>query len=286
MRLVRGDVREPGSLVELLTGAQVIFHLAAGTQGEWQDYYQSTVEGTRHLLEAARRCGVRRVVYASSSGVYRSDGLPRGTVIEETSPLEEALEKRTYYIRAKLLAEQVVLEAMGAGELSIVNLRPALVYGRESAFCGALFPSLGGRVHLGLGNPGRQVALVYVDDLADAFLVAWEKAPAAGAIYNIGDEASPSYREYFEMHRKLTGHRRPVFYVPYPLLAAPAAVLDGLGRLRNSGERVEISHRLKAFCGDVRYSSRKAREELGWTAGTRFAAGMRLALGLAAAEDN
>ena len=278
---VNGDVGEAATLRPLLEGTEAVFHLAAGTQGEWPDYYRSTVEGTSNVLRAAEEYAVGRVVYVSSSGVYRTDGLPRGAMIEESSPLETALARRTYYIRAKLLAEDSVLKAMAEGKTAIVNLRPALVYGPGNAYCAVLFPTLKGILTLGLGSPRRQVALVYIEDLIDALIAAWEKAPR-GEIYNIGDDASPSYREYHDTYHQLAGRKQTVLYVPYAAIAPMAALVDGLNSLRNGGERVGIAHRLRAFCGDVRFSSRKAMSQLGWSAKVPFAAGMRRAMGLTA----
>src|SRR5271167_1098366 len=64
-----GDLRDPASLEKAMAGCEVVFHVAADYRlwvRDPQQMYQSNVEGTRAVLEAARRNGVRRVVYTSS----------------------------------------------------------------------------------------------------------------------------------------------------------------------------------------------------------------------------
>src|SRR6202171_4537852 len=66
---VEGDLRDAGSISKALSGCDVVFHVAADYRlwvRDPDEMYRSNVEGTRSLLEAARKQGVRRVVYTSS----------------------------------------------------------------------------------------------------------------------------------------------------------------------------------------------------------------------------
>src|SRR5467141_2906010 len=71
---VVGDLRDPASIEKALSGSEVVFHVAADYR-RWVrdpgDMYRSNVEGLRSLLEAARKQGVRRVVYTSSVATMR-----------------------------------------------------------------------------------------------------------------------------------------------------------------------------------------------------------------------
>ncbi len=68
---VTGDLRDPDSIVRAVTGCGLVFHVAADYR-LWakypRDLYRSNVDGTRNLLEAARRAGVERVVHTSTVG--------------------------------------------------------------------------------------------------------------------------------------------------------------------------------------------------------------------------
>src|SRR5689334_8874117 len=84
---IRGDLRDPESLQRAVSGCSLVFHVAADYR-LWSrnpnDLYQSNVEGTRNMLNAARDAGVDRFVYTSTVGCI---GVPRGGIGDETQPL-------------------------------------------------------------------------------------------------------------------------------------------------------------------------------------------------------
>ena len=78
---VVGDLRDPQSLEKAISGCEVVFHVAADYRlwvRDPDEMYRSNVEGTRAILEAARKEGVRRVVYTSSVATmgFSSNGHP------------------------------------------------------------------------------------------------------------------------------------------------------------------------------------------------------------------
>src|ERR1700704_6238593 len=111
-----GDLRDPASLEKAMAGCDVVFHVAADYRLWVRDpgeMYRSNVEGTRSLLEAARKQGVRRVVYTSSvatmgfgSGFNSNDG----NLADEQSPVG-IKEMIGHYKRSKFMAEQVAVDA-------------------------------------------------------------------------------------------------------------------------------------------------------------------------------
>src|SRR6202158_753550 len=134
-----GDLRDAASIEKALSGCDVVFHVAADYRLWVRDpdqMYRSNVEGTRSLLEAARKQGVRRVVYTSSvatmgftsnhaAAELRSTGegaRPRtSTVADEESPVSLA-DMIGHYKRSKFMAEQVAVEAARSGvDVVIVN---------------------------------------------------------------------------------------------------------------------------------------------------------------------
>src|ERR1700741_3911569 len=119
---VTGDLRSPASLEKGISGCEVVFHVAADYRlwvKDPEQMYHSNVEGTRSLLEAARKNGVRRVVYTSS--VATMGFTSNGTVATEESPVSLA-DMIGHYKRSKFMAEQVAMEVGRAGqEVMIVN---------------------------------------------------------------------------------------------------------------------------------------------------------------------
>jgi len=138
---VVGDLRDAGSIEKALSGCDVVFHVAADYRLWVRDpgeMYRSNVEGTRSLLEAARKQGIRRVVYTSSvatmgfnsqhaTAELRSAWTGEGarphtsTVADENSPVSLA-EMIGHYKRSKFMAEQVAVHAARSGvDVVIVN---------------------------------------------------------------------------------------------------------------------------------------------------------------------
>src|SRR6266852_4464229 len=115
---VEGDLRDPASISKALSGCDVVFHVAADYRLFVRDpgeMYRSNVEGTRALLEAARKQGVRRVVYTSSVATMGfSSASKNGDAAEEQSPvgIEDMI---GHYKRSKFMAERVAVEAARSG---------------------------------------------------------------------------------------------------------------------------------------------------------------------------
>src|SRR3984893_18929220 len=113
---VVGDLRDAASLKKAVTGCDVIFHVAADYRlwvRDPDEMYRSNVEGTRTVLEAARKQKVRRVVYTSSVATmgFGSGPAPRnGPAADETSPVSLA-DMIGHYKPSKFLAEQVAVDA-------------------------------------------------------------------------------------------------------------------------------------------------------------------------------
>ena len=106
-----GDLRDAASLEKAISGCDTVFHVAADYRlwvRDPHEMYRSNVEGTRALLEAARKSGVRRVVYTSSVATigFRKDGHPA----DEDSPVS-LTDMIGHYKRSKFMAEQVAMEA-------------------------------------------------------------------------------------------------------------------------------------------------------------------------------
>src|SRR6266852_8731098 len=122
---VTGDLRNPASLKKAVAGCDVVFHVAADYRlwvRDPDEMYRSNVEGTRSLLESARKQGVRRVVYTSSVATMGfTSGSKNGNVADEQSPVGIA-DMIGHYKRSKFMAERVAVEAARSGvDVVIVN---------------------------------------------------------------------------------------------------------------------------------------------------------------------
>ena len=125
-----GDLRDLESLKRGMAGCEVVFHVAADYR-LWavngQELYQSNVEGTRNILQAARDSGVRRVVYTSSVATMGFGN--NGRMTDESSPV--ALSNMIGdYKRSKFMAEQLVIEAARGGQ-DVVMVNPTTPIGER-----------------------------------------------------------------------------------------------------------------------------------------------------------
>ena len=127
---VTGDLRDPASLEKALAGCDTVFHVAADYRlwvRDPQQMYRANVEGTRALLDAARKNAVQRVVYTSS--VATIGFTSNGHTADEDSPvsLDDMI---GHYKRSKFMAEQIALEA-GRSGMHVVTVNPTTPVGEQ-----------------------------------------------------------------------------------------------------------------------------------------------------------
>src|SRR5579863_772384 len=128
--LFTGDLRDPASLEKGIAGCDAIFHVAADYRlwvRDPDEMYRANVEGTRAILNAARKNNVRRVVYTSSVATmgFTSNGHPA----DEDSPVSLA-DMIGPYKRSKFMAEQIALEA-GRSGMNVVVVNPTTPVGEQ-----------------------------------------------------------------------------------------------------------------------------------------------------------
>jgi dihydroflavonol-4-reductase len=259
---VLGDLRDPASLEKAMAGCDVVFHVAADYRlwvRDPNEMYRSNVEGTRAILEAARKNGVRRVVYTSSVATigFTRNGCPAN----EDSPVSLA-DMIGHYKRSKFMAEQLALEA-GRSGLEVVVLNPTTPVGDHDVkptptgrivvdFLKRKFPAY---VETGLN-------LVDVGECARGHVTTLEKGKS-GERYILGGE-NLTLKQILDKLAKITGLPSPMLKLPY-IFAYAAGIADEIvtGRLRGREPRATIDT-VRMGAKKMFASSAKAERELGW----------------------
>lgn len=187
---VRANLGDAAAVQRALAGHELVFHCAAkaGIWGSAAELQRTNVDGTRHVLDACRAHGVRRLVFTSSPSVC-FDGRDH---VRASNDLPRAQRFLAPYPRTKAAAEALVLAANGAHGLATVALRPHLVFGPGDPH---LLPRLVERARRGklaiVGRGDNEVSLTYVENAALAHVVAAEAlsldAPHAGRAYFLGN---------------------------------------------------------------------------------------------------
>src|SRR5579863_6997677 len=184
---VIGDLRDPASIEKAMSGCDTVFHVAADYRlwvRDPNEMYRSNVEGTRAMLEAARKNGIRRVVYTSS--VATMGFTKNGTPANEDSPVALA-DMIGHYKRSKFMAEQVALEA-GRSGMNVVVVNPTTPVGEQD-----IKPTPTGRIILDFlkrkfpAYVDTGLNLVDVTECARGHVAALEKGKS-GERYILGGE--------------------------------------------------------------------------------------------------
>jgi dihydroflavonol-4-reductase len=261
VEIAEGDLADAASLERAIEGCTGLFHAAADYRLGARDpepLYLTNVEGTRNILQAARRCGVARIVYTSSVATIGipSDGSPG----EERTPV--ALSQMIgHYKRSKYLAEEVVRDAARTG-LSVVIVNPSTPVGP-----GDIKPTPTGQLVLDAAS-GRMPAyvdtglnIVHVDDVAAGHLAAYERG-RAGERYILGGE-DMSLRTILEQIAQLVGRKPPRIRLPYAVVLPMAYVAEGLAAVTGRSGRLTLEG-VRMSRKRMYFSSGKAVSELGY----------------------
>jgi dihydroflavonol-4-reductase len=256
-----GDLRDPASLEKAMAGCEVVFHVAADYRlwvRDPNEMYRSNVEGTRAILEAAKKNGVRRVVYTSSVATigFTADG----TAADEDSPvsLDDMI---GHYKRSKFMAEQIAMEA-GRSGMQVVTVNPTTPVGEQD-----VKPTPTGRIVLDFlkrkfpAYVETGLNLVDVRECARGHVMSLEKG-RSGERYILGGE-NLTLKQILDKLGKITGLPSPKVKLPYAFAFAAGVVGEITGRMLHGEPRATVDTvrmgKKKMFA-----SSYKAERELGW----------------------
>src|SRR5258705_13348693 len=220
---VEGDLRNPASIEKALAGCDALFHVAADYRlwvRDPEQMYRSNVEGTRGLIEAARKQGVRRIVYTSSVATMGFSS--NGTLADENSAVSLG-DMIGPYKRSKFMAEQVAFEATRAG-VDVVVVNPTTPIGERD-----LKPTPTGRIIVDFlkkkfpAYVDTGLNLVDATECARGHVLALEKG-RRGERYILGGE-NLTLKQILDRLNAITGLPSPKVKLPYafPLPARPAA---------------------------------------------------------------
>ncbi len=257
-----GDLRDSASIEKAMSGCDTVFHVAADYRlwvRDPDEMYRANLEGTRSLLDAARRNKVRRVVYTSS--VATMGFTSNGHVADENSPVSLA-NMIGPYKRSKFMAEEVAMAA-GRSGMDVVVVNPTTPVGERD-----IKPTPTGRIVVDFlkkkfpAYVDTGLNLVDVTECARGHVAALEKG-RSGERYILGGE-NLTLKQILDKLAAITGLPSPRVKVPY-FVALATGVVDEIvtGRIMGKEPRATIDAvrmgRKKMFV-----VSAKAERELGW----------------------
>lgn len=258
VELVAGDLDDAEALDRLVDGADGLFHVAGWYKLGERDSSPGrrvNVEGTRNVLEAARRGGIPKVVYTSTLAV-NSD--TRGLVPDERHHYDGP--HISEYDRTKAEAQAVATEFAQAG-LPVVIVMPGGIYGPgDTSQVGELVERVVAGRRAQAPRDGGELMWAHVSDVARGHLLAMERGEPGEAYMLAGDRATLA--ELLERVAREAGTRGPVL--------VPAAVIRGGEKVMRQVSKVlpvpplYQPETLRAALASYLGTRRKAERDLGW----------------------
>lgn len=255
---VIGNLNDMDSLLAACQGMDWVFHVAAVAdywRADKSRMFEANVEGTRRILQAARQCNVKRVVFTSSAAALglREDGQPANETVEFNLQPEQLP-----YGYSKVLAEDAVQKAVAQGQ-DIVILNPGVVMGPGdlNMISGSFI--LETRRLPFLPYPSGGINVIDVRDVARAHITAAEKG-RTGERYLLG-RANHTVKAMYEMSAEAIGVRRILFPIPTFIVPVIAILVSFLRMLRIP---VPVdANQVRMSTHKIFYDCRKAWSELG-----------------------
>jgi nucleoside-diphosphate-sugar epimerase len=261
------DLRSREGLVQAVGGVDCVLHLAAVKAGDAHAQFEGTVVPTENLLKAMTEAGVRRLVAISSFSVYDFMRASPRVALDEESPLEDDGRDRDAYARTKLIQERLIRAHANCNGLQLVVLRPGMIWGKDNLLNAWLGLPAGGRVWVRTGAHAR-VPATYVENSAEAAILAAESEAAGGQTFNVVDDALPTQKEFLRLVLSRLTPRPTVIPVSYTFLRVVAAMIDLINKrlLRGRGKvpGLLVPSRLQARAKPLLYSNQKIKDVLGW----------------------
>lgn len=195
LEIIQGGLRDAGPIGQLLDGVEGVFHLA-GVAGHTfkrdAEYWDVNVTATKELLHAAAEAGARRFVFCSTADVHGHISNPPGN---EESPLAGD----DIYQVTKEHGEQAALAANGKKGLETTVIRPSRVYGPGDMRGLRIFQDLAKGSFTMYGDGENSIHPVYISDLVEALILAYESGKAPGEAYIIAGQESISLNKMAEI---------------------------------------------------------------------------------------
>lgn len=252
--IVEGDVCDLEGLKRAAEGCDWIFHLGAARPAKTNDprlFAEVNGGGTKNVAEAALSAGVRRLVFASSVGVY---GFVARGLIDESFPLRP----NTHYRLSKADAEKILLDRYRSDGLPVVIARLSSIVGPGAKSWVPFYRAAGQRGFRVVGPGDKRIQIGYVTDAAQCLLRCAEAPGVDGEVFNVSGAGPMSVRQYVDMVRREVGADGNVGRLP----AMPFLVYTHLASLVYSATGYEpprTAH-YAIFLADMAFDLSKARE--------------------------
>jgi nucleoside-diphosphate-sugar epimerase len=266
---VEGDVTQLESLLEPVSKADTVFHLAASTTSFTEEMHiRVNVGGTGNIARACSEAEqTPKLIIVSSSGAVGPN--PPGRPMVETDPPSPV----SMYGRSKLAGENAARQ--WAGKVPITIVRPAIVFGEYERDMFRMFQLVSRGWHLVVGMKAKRLSLIHAADLTKALMLIasngerlpppeQESKSKGQGIYFVADDWAPTYAELGPMLAESLGRKARLIKIPGPVVWCIALVFEVLNRVRREPSILNLDKAREGMSGDWVYSTQKVKDHLGF----------------------
>ena len=263
IEIIAGDLNSPDALDRLCRDCDVVFHLAGmvhsvpGTKAEEEEFFRVNVEGTRYLLEAAKKNRVKRVVFYSTVGVYGKDADFHG---DELSPCRPS----SVYAKSKYLAEELIMSSSNDGGPEGVVLRFPVVYGPlDRGNVTKLIKAIHSRLFFYFGDGNCLRSIISSKNAAEGAARAAFEPEAANEVFCVTDGQDYTMNELVDSICHALGISWRPYHVPVLLADLAGRCGDFLKKWVHVPFPID-SDRVRKLSRPLTFSSEKAKKVLGY----------------------
>lgn len=201
---LRGAIEDERVLEACFAGCPVVYHLVGLiAETRTKTFQKTVVEGTAHVVAAARKAGVKKIVYLSALGA--------------------GPDRPSRYHRTKYEAERAVI----ASGLQYAIFRPSIVYGPEDKFINMLARMIRMSPVVPVIGDGRyRLQPVYVEELCAVMARASRETAASGRVYEIGGPEPLTYLEILDILKRILDRKRMTVHIPVWMARWSARLLE------------------------------------------------------------
>lgn len=204
IKFFKGDINDSKSLENCFSGCAALYHLVGIIAETKSQTFQKTVlEGTEAVIHAARKTGVKKIIYLSALGTN--------------------LHAKSNYHRTKYGAEQLIIKS----GLDYTIFRPSVVFGSGDQFINMIarmvrqFP-----VVPVIGDGQYKLQPVFVEDLTTIMALSLARSQSSNKLYEVGGPEALTYLEILDIIKQILNKRRPNIHLPVSLMRLIASVLE------------------------------------------------------------
>ncbi len=272
---VEGDLLDRTALAGAMEGIEVVFHVAAHFKlwGPMSLFRRINVEGTRNVVDAAERAGVRRIVYVSAAAVVMGRPEPMRGVTEDMP-----LHKMPFapYAASKAEAEEVLLAANGRrADFSTVAIRPPFIWGPGMPALDRMVETVRAGQFQWVAGGGQALSTCHVDNLCHALILAADRG-SGGEAFFVSDGEDTTLKSFLTRLLASRGVTAKDRAVPFGIAWTMAGVMGAVWRIfRRKGEPPVTRQMLRFIGKDFTIDVSRARNQLGYAPVISAADGMR-----------